>query len=112
MFEISSDIIFIISNTLEIIIFDDSVSAVDSETEEKIGHAMENILKNRTTIIITHRLHTIRTSDKIIVLKHGEIISEGNHKDLLHISEDYRRIFGKHLVLPELKVIKAPKGEK
>jgi ATP-binding cassette subfamily B protein len=51
-----------------ILILDDSVSAVDSETEEKIGRAMENILKNRTTIIITHRLHTIRTSDKIIVL--------------------------------------------
>ncbi|MFX0003221.1 MAG: ABC transporter ATP-binding protein [Promethearchaeota archaeon] len=88
----------------EIIILDDSVSAVDSETEEKIGSAMENVLRDRTTLIITHRLHTIRTSDKIIVLKHGEIVAKGNHNELLHSSEDYRRIFGKHLVLPELKI--------
>jgi ATP-binding cassette subfamily B protein len=85
-----------------ILIFDDSVSAVDSETEEKIGRAMENVLKNRTTIIITHRLHTIRTSDKIIVLKHGKIIAEGNHDLLLQTSEEYRRIFGKRLNLQSL----------
>ena len=90
----------------EIIILDDSVSAVDSETEEKIGLAMENILRNRTTLIITHRLHTIRTSDKIIVLKRGKIVAEGNHNELLQSSEDYRRVFGKHLILPELKIKK------
>ncbi|MFX1308886.1 MAG: ABC transporter ATP-binding protein [Promethearchaeota archaeon] len=90
----------------KIIILDDSVSAVDSETEAKIGRAMENVLKDRTTIVITHRLHTIRTSDKIIVLKYGKIVAEGNHNELLQSSEDYRRIFGKHLVLPELKIIK------
>ncbi len=87
-----------------ILILDDSVSAVDSETEEKIGRAMENILKNRTTIIITHRLHTIRTSDKIIVLKHGELVAEGSHKELLQSSEDYRRIFGKKLSLTDSKI--------
>ncbi len=90
----------------EIIILDDSVSAVDSETEEKIGRAMENLLKNRTTLIITHRLHTIRTSDKIIVLKHGKIVAEGNHKDLMQSSQDYRRIFGKQLPLHQLKIKK------
>ena len=89
-----------------ILIFDDSVSAVDSETEEKIGLAMEKVLKNRTTIIITHRLHTIRTSDKIIVLKHGEIVAEGNHDELLQSSEDYRRIFGKRLTPHNLKTEK------
>ncbi len=87
----------------QILIFDDSVSAVDSETEEKIRRAMENILRDRTTLIITHRLYTIRTSDKIIVLKHGDIVAEGNHNQLLKNSEDYRRIFGKHLILPEFK---------
>ncbi|MFX1476976.1 MAG: ATP-binding cassette domain-containing protein, partial [Promethearchaeota archaeon] len=87
-----------------ILILDDSVSAVDSETEEKIGIAMENILKNRTTIIITHRLHTIRTSDKIIVLKHGEIAAEGNHNELLKSSEDYRRIFGKNVISSSSKI--------
>ncbi|MFX0116127.1 MAG: ABC transporter ATP-binding protein [Candidatus Hodarchaeota archaeon] len=88
----------------EILILDDSVSSVDSETEEKISRAMDNVVKNRTTLIITHRLHTIRTSDKIIVLKQGEIVAEGEHNELLQTSEDYRRIFGRHLVLPELTV--------
>jgi ABC-type multidrug transport system fused ATPase/permease subunit len=88
----------------EILILDDSVSAVDSETEEKISQAMENVTKNRTTLIITHRLHTIRSSDKILVLKSGKIVAEGQHDNLLRTSVDYRRIFGKHLVLPELIV--------
>jgi len=87
-----------------ILILDDSVSAIDSETEEKIGRAMEKIMKNRTTLIITHRLHTIRTSDKILVLKHGRIIAEGNHSELFQSSEDYRRIFGKRVSLSDFKV--------
>jgi len=87
-----------------ILILDDSVSAIDSETEEKIGRAMETIMKKRTTLIITHRLHTIRTSDKILVLKHGRIIAEGNHSELFKSSEDYRRIFGKRVSLSDCKV--------
>ncbi len=85
------------------LILDDSVSAIDSETEEKIWRAMENIIKNRTTLIITHRLHTIRTSDKILVLKHGRIVAEGNHSELFQSSEDYRRIFGKRVSLSDFK---------
>lgn len=88
----------------DIIILDDSVSAVDSETEEKIGKAIENVLKKRTTIIITHRLNTIRSSDKILVLKDGRVVAEGNHQELLKRSEDYRRVFGRVLSLPEIKV--------
>ncbi|MFX1322786.1 MAG: ABC transporter ATP-binding protein [Promethearchaeota archaeon] len=88
----------------DIVILDDSVSAVDSETEEKIGRAIENVLRNRTTIIITHRLNTIRASDNILVLKDGTITAEGNHQELLQRSEDYRRIYGKYLELPEIKV--------
>jgi ATP-binding cassette subfamily B protein len=91
----------------KIIILDDSVSAVDSETEAKIGLAIENILKNRTTLIITHRLHTIRNSNKIIVLKYGKIVAEGTHNNLIRSSEDYRRIFGKHLNLSELNINKS-----
>ncbi len=87
----------------DILVLDDSVSAVDSETEAKITNAMENIVKNRTTLIITHRLHTIRTSDKILVLKKGTIVAEGDHNELLKTSEDYRRIFGRHLVSPTIK---------
>ncbi len=81
----------------DILILDDSMSAIDSETEEKIGRAIENVLQNRTTIIITHRLHTIRTSDLILVLKNGQIVAQGTHENLIQSSEDYRKIFGKQL---------------
>ncbi|MBN1330919.1 MAG: ABC transporter ATP-binding protein [Candidatus Heimdallarchaeota archaeon] len=81
----------------DVLILDDSMSAIDSETEEKIGIAIKNILENRTTLIITHRLHTIRTSDLILVMKDGEIIAQGKHEDLLHSSKDYRKVFGTQL---------------
>ena len=87
-----------------VVILDDSVSAIDSKTEEKIGKAIENILRNRTTIIITHRLHKIRAADKIIILKEGRIKAIGNHDTLIKESPDYRRIFQKQLELPQLKL--------
>ena len=79
----------------DILILDDSMSAIDSETEGKIGLAINNILQNRTTIIITHRLHTIQKSDKILVLKQGKIAAQGSHDTLLNTSPDYGRIFGR-----------------
>ena len=76
-----------------ILILDDSTSAIDSATEDKIQRAIHNILKDRTTIIITHRLSQIRWADLIIVLKRGEVIAQGTHEELLKTSEDYRKIF-------------------
>jgi len=73
------------------------MSSIDSETEEKIGKAIKNILENRTTLIITHRLHTIRTSDLILVMKNGEIVAQGQHDNLLKTSKDYRKVFGMHV---------------
>ncbi|MHA1127055.1 MAG: ABC transporter ATP-binding protein [Candidatus Heimdallarchaeota archaeon] len=81
----------------DVLILDDSMSAIDSETEEKIGTAIKNILEDRTTLIITHRLHTIRTSDLILVMKSGEIVAQGQHDALLQSSKDYRKVFGMHL---------------
>lgn len=86
-----------------IMILDDSTSAIDSETEEKIAKAMDNVTENRTTFLITHRLSAIRKADKIVVLKDGEIKAVGKHFDLLKTSADYRRIYSKHLELPEIK---------
>ncbi len=77
----------------KILILDDSTSAIDSNTEDKIQRAIQNILKDRTTILITHRLSQIRRADLIIVLKKGEISTIGTHEDLLKSSEEYQKIF-------------------
>jgi ATP-binding cassette, subfamily B, bacterial len=76
-----------------ILILDDSTSAIDSGTEDRIQHAISRILKDRTTLLITHRLSQIRWADKIIVLKRGEIIASGDHYELLKQSAEYRKIF-------------------
>jgi ATP-binding cassette subfamily B protein len=78
-----------------ILVLDDSTSAIDSETEDKIIKAINRIRKDRTTFLITHRLSQIRWSDSILVLKNGKIDAEGNHKQLLVSSEEYRKIFVK-----------------
>ncbi len=78
-----------------ILILDDSTSAIDSATEDKIQKAIRNILKDRTTILITHRLSQIRWADLILVLKQGEIVAKGTHEELLRTSEEYRKIFVK-----------------
>ncbi|TFG04073.1 MAG: ABC transporter ATP-binding protein [Promethearchaeota archaeon] len=79
----------------KILILDDSTSAIDSETEDKIQRAMKNILRKRTTILITHRLSQIRWADLILVLKRGEIVAKGSHEELLKTSEEYCKIFVK-----------------
>jgi len=76
-----------------ILILDDSTSAIDSNTEDKIQKAIKNILRRRTTLLITHRLSQIRWADLIIVLKSGKIANMGTHEDLLKTSEEYRKIF-------------------
>ena len=76
-----------------ILILDDSTSAIDSKTEEEIQKAISQILHGRTTLIITHRLSQIRWADKILVMKQGRIIAQGNHSSLLEKSAEYRKIF-------------------
>ncbi len=76
-----------------ILILDDSTSAIDSATEDKIQRAIFLAARGRTTLLITHRLSQIRWADLIIVLGKGRIAAMGNHDDLLLASEAYRRIF-------------------
>ncbi|MFX1237362.1 MAG: ABC transporter ATP-binding protein [Promethearchaeota archaeon] len=85
-----------------ILVLDDSTSAIDSETEDKIQKAINNILVNRTTLLITHRLSQIRWADLIIVLKRGKLETLGTHQDLLKSSEEYRKIFVKRFDLDEV----------
>ncbi len=76
-----------------ILILDDSTSAIDSATEDKIQQAINRVLQGRTTLLITHRLSQIRRADKILVLRQGEIIDQGNHTELMARCNLYRRIF-------------------
>jgi len=94
----------------KILILDDSTSAIDSNTEDKIQRAIRNILKDRTTILITHRLSQIRWADLIIVLKKGEISAMGTHEDLLKSSEEYQKIFIKKFDIDISKLIKQEEG--
>jgi ATP-binding cassette subfamily B protein len=89
-----------------ILILDDSTSAIDSNTEDKIQFAIKTILKDRTTILITHRLSQIRWADLILVLKNGEIAAKGNHEELLKTSEEYRKIFVKKFDIEEDQLLK------
>ncbi len=79
-----------------ILILDDSTSAIDSATEDKIQKAIWSAAKDRTTILITHRLSQIRWADHIVVLRQGRVVAQGKHEDLLRSSEAYRRIFARY----------------
>jgi len=76
-----------------ILILDDSTSAIDSATEDKIQRAIFTAAHGRTTLIITHRLSQIRWADLILVLRKGRLVATGSHEQLMATSEAYRRIF-------------------
>jgi ATP-binding cassette subfamily B protein len=76
-----------------ILILDDATSSVDLETESDIRGALENLMENRTTFIIAHRIQSVMKADLIVVLDKGEIIQMGNHEELLSQEGIYRQIF-------------------
>ena len=75
-----------------ILILDEATSALDSATEKLVQSAINKMQQGRTTIIIAHRLSTIRNADRIIVLKEGEIIEQGSHKELIKASGEYAKL--------------------
>ena len=76
-----------------ILVLDDASSAIDSKTEDEINRAIRNVLQNRTSFIITHRIAQIRKSDHIILMDDAKILDQGSHEHLLKSSEKYREIF-------------------
>ncbi len=75
-----------------VLILDEATSALDSYSEKLVQEAINNIMKNRTTIIIAHRLSTISSADKIIVLNNGEIVEIGNHQELIQKKGYYNKL--------------------
>lgn len=87
----------------EILILDDSLSAVDTKTEEEILHELKKVMNNRTSIIISHRISTIKNANNIIVLDQGVIKEEGTHNELIALGGIYNDIYGKQLLEEEIK---------
>ena len=75
-----------------IMILDEATSALDTESERLVQQALENIMKNRTSIVIAHRLSTIQNADQIIVMKAGKIVEQGQHKELLKKQGMYHKL--------------------
>jgi len=81
----------------QILLFDDCLSAVDTETEEKILNNLFKISKNKTTIIVSHRISSAKNADKIIILEDGEILQQGSHHDLIKEDGYYKKLYAKQL---------------
>lgn len=79
-----------------ILILDDSTSAIDSATEDRIQRAIDAVMAGRTTFLITHRLSQIRRADTILVLHQGEVVDQGSHEKLMERCSLYRRIFARY----------------
>ena len=80
-----------------IILLDEATSALDSDSEAKVKYAIDNLIKNRTTIVIAHRLSTIKKADKIIVLSEGSLVEEGKHEELLNKSDTYKKLYNQEI---------------
>jgi len=85
----------------QILIFDDCLSAVDTETEERILTNLEDLSKNKTTFIISHRVSSVKNADKIIILDGGEIIQQGSHNQLINQKGYYKELYEQQLLEKE-----------
>ena len=80
-----------------IILLDEATSSLDAESEDVVQNAIKNLTKNKTTLVIAHRLSTIHNADKIFVIKKGNLIDSGNHKELIESCDYYKLLYEKQL---------------
>jgi ATP-binding cassette subfamily B protein len=94
-----------------ILILDEATSSLDSESEALIQEAMDRLMSGRTSIVIAHRLSTVRTMDRILVFDQGRIIEEGNHEALLRRPQGYYRRLSERQAGGRIEVVQIPRGE-
>ncbi|TMA64467.1 MAG: ABC transporter ATP-binding protein, partial [Deltaproteobacteria bacterium] len=92
-----------------ILILDEATSALDTESEGLVQEALERLMANRTTLVVAHRLSTVRRADRIIVLVRGEVVESGTHDELLAQAAEYRKLY--ELQFRDLDVPEAASGE-
>ncbi|HEY3159079.1 MAG TPA: ATP-binding cassette domain-containing protein, partial [Vicinamibacterales bacterium] len=76
-----------------ILILDEATSALDAESEMLVQDALSNLMQNRTSFVIAHRLSTVRRADEIVVLEHGRIVESGSHDELLARGTAYAKLY-------------------
>ncbi len=78
-----------------ILVLDEATSALDSESEQLIQAALQHLMQGRTSIVIAHRLSTVASLDRIVVLKGGEIVEDGTHQELLEMDGEYADLWNR-----------------
>jgi ATP-binding cassette subfamily B multidrug efflux pump len=89
----------------KILILDDALASVDTLTEERILQALENVMRGRTTILISHRVSTVQNASRIFVIEHGEVAEQGTHAQLIQSGGYYADLYQKQLLEEELETI-------